>query len=44
MPLLQTDERATLEGGLDFYRATLGTKCDGLADDPLRTASVPPSR
>jgi hypothetical protein len=44
MPLLQTDERATLEGWLDFYRATLGTKCDGLADDPLRTASVPPSR
>ncbi len=43
MPPLQTDERATLEGWLDFYRATLGIKCDGLADDQLRTASVPPS-
>src|SRR3712207_1610550 len=43
MPPLQADERATLEGWLDFYRATLGTKCDGLSDDRLRTASVPPS-
>src|ERR671920_2527373 len=43
MPPLQADERATLEGWLDFYRATLGTKCDGLADEQLRTASVPPS-
>jgi uncharacterized damage-inducible protein DinB len=43
MPPLRADERATLEGWLDFYRATLGTKCDGLSDDQLRTASVPPS-
>src|SRR3712207_9453782 len=43
MPPLQADERATLEGWLDFYRATLGTTCDGLADEQLRTASVPPS-
>jgi uncharacterized damage-inducible protein DinB len=42
-PPLQADERATLEGWLDFYRATLGTKCDGLSDDQLRTASVSPS-
>jgi uncharacterized damage-inducible protein DinB len=43
MPPLQADERATLEGWLDFYRATLAGKCDGLTDEQLRTASVPPS-
>jgi hypothetical protein len=43
MPPLQADERATLEGRLDSYRATLGTTCDALSDDQLRTASVPPS-
>jgi uncharacterized damage-inducible protein DinB len=43
MPPLQADERTTLESWLDFYRATLVTKCDGLADEQLRTASVPPS-
>ncbi len=43
MPPLQADERATLEGWLDFYRATLLGKCDGLSDAQLRTASAPPS-
>src|SRR3712207_6458531 len=43
MPPLQADERTTLESWLDFYRATLATKCDGLADEQLRTASVLPS-
>jgi uncharacterized damage-inducible protein DinB len=43
MPPLAADERATLEGWLDFYRATLLTKCDGLSDEQLRTASAPPS-
>jgi uncharacterized damage-inducible protein DinB len=43
MPPLQADERATLEGWLDFYRATLIAKCDGFADEQLRTASAPPS-
>jgi uncharacterized damage-inducible protein DinB len=43
MPPLDADERATLEGWLDFYRATLALKCDGLTDDLLRTASAPPS-
>jgi uncharacterized damage-inducible protein DinB len=43
MPPLQADERTTLASWLDFYRATLATKCDGLADEQLRTASVPPS-
>ena len=44
MPPLDADERATLEGWLDFYRATLSLKCDGLTDDLLRTASAPPSQ
>jgi uncharacterized damage-inducible protein DinB len=43
MPPLQADERATLDGWLEFYRATLGAKCGGLTDEQLRTASVPPS-
>ncbi len=43
MPPLAADERATLESWLDFYRATLVMKCDGLADDQVRTTSVPPS-
>ena len=43
MPPLSAGERATLEGWLDSYRATLARTCDGLTDDQLRTASVPPS-
>jgi len=43
MPPLDADERATLEGWLDFYRATLVGKCAGLSDEQLRTAAVPPS-
>src|SRR6201991_631229 len=43
MPPLHADERTTLESWLDFYRATLLMKCDGLADEQLRTTSVPPS-
>jgi hypothetical protein len=30
IPPMNADERATLEGWLDFYRATLATKCAGL--------------
>ena len=37
------DERATLEGFLDFHRATLLWKCAGLTDDQMRERSVPPS-
>ncbi|WP_310728642.1 DinB family protein [Streptomyces sp. N2A] len=37
------DERATLEAWLDFHRATLPLKCEGLDDQHLRVASVPPS-
>ncbi len=43
MPPMNADERTTLERWLDFYRATLAAKCDGLSDEQLRTASVPPS-
>jgi uncharacterized damage-inducible protein DinB len=32
-----------LSAWLDFHRATLLRKCDGLADDQLRLRSVPPS-
>lgn len=37
------DERATLVGFLDYYRATLVSKVDGLTDEQARIASVPPS-
>ena len=36
-------ERDSLRGWLDFHRATLAWKCDGLDDDELRRASMPPS-
>ena len=36
-------ERETLRGFLDFQRATLAMKCEGLADDDLRRQSMPPS-
>ncbi|XTP37553.1 DinB family protein [Mycobacterium sp. TJFP1] len=42
-PPMNSDERATLEGWLDFQRHTLLLKCAGLDDVKLRTASVPPS-
>jgi uncharacterized damage-inducible protein DinB len=43
IPPLNTDERTTLEGWLDFHRATLAMKCEGLDDDQAAAASVPPS-
>jgi uncharacterized damage-inducible protein DinB len=43
MPPMNTDERTTLEGWLDFHRATLAMKCEGLDDEQAATASVPPS-
>jgi uncharacterized damage-inducible protein DinB len=43
MPQLNADERATLASWLEFYRATLANKCEGLDEKQLRTASVPPS-
>lgn len=43
VPPMVADERATLEGWLDFYRTTLAQKCEGLTENQLRQASVPPS-
>jgi uncharacterized damage-inducible protein DinB len=37
------DERATLVGFLDFQRATLEWKCDGLSDEQLRQRVLPTS-
>ncbi|MER5888680.1 DinB family protein [Streptomyces sp. NPDC001941] len=43
VPPLNADERTTLEGWLDFHRATLALKCEGLDDEQAALASVPPS-
>jgi uncharacterized damage-inducible protein DinB len=43
MPPLDADEHTTLASWLDFYRTTLAMKCDGLDEQQVRTASVPPS-
>lgn len=43
MPPLNTDERSTLESWLDFHRATLAMKCEGLAAEQAATVPVPPS-
>jgi uncharacterized damage-inducible protein DinB len=37
------DERATLTGFLDHYRATLAMKCHGLTPEQLATRASPPS-
>ena len=42
-PALDAGERPMLEGWLDYHRATLLSKCEGLTDAQLREASVPPS-
>ncbi len=42
-PPLIAGERETLRAFLDYHRATLAMKCDGLSDDDLRRQSMPPS-
>jgi len=42
-PPLTGDERETLRAFLDYHRATLVMKCDGLDDAALRRQSMPPS-
>ena len=42
-PPCNAGERTTLEGWLDFHRATLAMKCEGLNDEQATAASVPPS-
>ncbi|OLL76430.1 hypothetical protein Ae168Ps1_4846 [Pseudonocardia sp. Ae168_Ps1] len=43
IPPMQADPLTTLAGWLDFYRATLIGRCDGLTDEQLRRAPVEPS-
>jgi uncharacterized damage-inducible protein DinB len=43
LPPLNADERTTLESWLEFHRATLAMKCEGLDDEQAAAASVPPS-
>ncbi|WP_329125665.1 DinB family protein [Streptomyces sp. NBC_01465] len=42
-PPLRGDERETLRAFLDYHRATLAMKCEGLIDDDLKRRSMPPS-
>ncbi|MEU2432921.1 DinB family protein [Streptomyces sp. NPDC007861] len=42
-PPVRGGERETLRAYLDYHRATLAMKCEGLSDDELRRASMPPS-
>jgi uncharacterized damage-inducible protein DinB len=42
-PPIVADERDMLISWLDWHRATLALKCEGLSDDQLRERSVPPS-
>ncbi|MFG2319046.1 DinB family protein [Streptomyces tendae] len=42
-PPTDADERAMLEGWLEYHRQTLDWKCEGLTDEQLRTAAVAPS-
>jgi uncharacterized damage-inducible protein DinB len=42
-PPHEADERATMAGFLDWQRATLAWKCDGLSDSQLRERAIPPS-
>ena len=42
-PETHADERTTLLGFLDYYRATLELKCDGLSAEQLADTNVAPS-
>ncbi|OKK06065.1 Mini-circle protein [Streptomyces sp. CB03234] len=42
-PPLVGEERAMLRAFLDYHRATLAMKCEGLSDEDLRRRSMPPS-
>jgi uncharacterized damage-inducible protein DinB len=42
-PPYEAGERAMLDAWLDYHRATLAMKCDGLNDAQLRERSAPPS-
>ena len=42
MPAGLCDERGLLDGWLDYYRATLLAKCDGLSGEQIRLRLVDP--
>ncbi|GAA1186988.1 DinB family protein [Streptomyces hebeiensis] len=42
-PPVTGGERDTLRAFLDYHRATLAMKCEGLTDEELRQRSMPPS-
>jgi uncharacterized damage-inducible protein DinB len=42
-PTFRLDERAMLEGWLEFHRATLLLKCEGTTDEQRKTRPVPTS-
>lgn len=42
-PPLAASERRMLEGWLEFHRATLLRKCEGLSPEQLKQRAVPPS-
>ncbi|MFE5330777.1 DinB family protein [Embleya sp. NPDC056575] len=42
-PPVTGDEREMMRAFLDFHRATLAMKCEGLSDEELRRRSMPPS-
>lgn len=42
-PPSKGSERDTLRAFLDYHRATLAMKCEGLTDEELRKQSMPPS-
>ena len=42
-PPLIADEREMLRAFLDYHRATLAMKCEGLGDEEQRRRSMPPS-
>ncbi|GLZ29021.1 hypothetical protein Lesp02_12110 [Lentzea sp. NBRC 105346] len=42
-PPLTAGERETLRAFLDFHRATLAMKCEGLSDEDMAKRSMPPS-
>jgi uncharacterized damage-inducible protein DinB len=42
-PATTVGEREMLRGFLEFQRATLAMKCEGLTDSELRSRSMPPS-
>jgi len=42
-PPYRADERTMLDAWLDYHRATLAKKCDGLHEAQLRERAVPPS-